>query len=132
MWSRRRIRPRSKTEPPTPPYRISGKLHRDPDTWRVTDITWHVGDSDPSGDVTIDQRSEPSRLIAHLFSQHLAFADLAPLVGATPGKKGNVSRQQAQTEARLEERSELFPDVPLHVERLRAMGTNVSLNASAW
>ena len=64
-------------------------------------MAWHAGDSDLSGDVAIDQRSKPSRLTAHLFSQHLAFADLAPLVGATPGKTGNVSRQQAQTEASL-------------------------------
>jgi len=115
--------------PPTPPYRISGKLHREPDIWRVTDVAWHAGNSDLSGDVAVDQQSKPSRLIAHLFSQHLAFADLAPLVGATPGKVGNVSSQQAQTEARLEERSELFPNVPLHVERLRAMNMDVSLDA---
>ena len=37
--------------------------------------------------------------------------------------------QQAQTEARLEERGELFPNVPLHVERLRAMNMDVSLDA---
>ena len=86
--------------PPTPPYRISGKLQREQDIWRVTNVVWHAGESDLSGDVAIDQRGKPSHLMAHLFSQHLAFADLAPLVGATPGKTGNVSRQQAQTEAR--------------------------------
>jgi AsmA family protein len=115
--------------PPTPPYRISGKLQREQDIWRVTNVVWHAGESDLSGDVAIDQRGKPSHLMAHLFSQHLAFADLAPLVGATPGKTGNVSRQQAQTEARLETRGELFPNVPLHVERLRAMNMDVSLDA---
>ena len=115
--------------PPTPPYRMSGKLHLEPDIWRVTDVVWHAGDSDLSGDVAVDQHSKPSRLTAHLFSQHLAFADLAPLVGATPGKTGNVSPQQAQTEARLEGRGELFPNVPLHIERLRAMNMDVSLDA---
>ncbi len=115
--------------PPTPPYRISGKLQREQDIWRVTNVVWHAGESDLSGDVAIDQRGKPSHLMAHLFSQHLAFADLAPLVGATPGRTGNVSRQQAQTEARLETRGELFPNVPLHVERLRAMNMDVSLDA---
>ena len=115
--------------PPTPPYRISGKLQHEQDIWRVTDMVWHAGESDLSGDVAIDQRGKPSHLMAHLFSQHLAFADLAPLVGATPGKTGNVSHQQAQTEARLEARGELFPNVPLHVERLRAMNMDVSLDA---
>jgi AsmA family protein len=115
--------------PPTPPYRITGKLHREPDTWRVVDMAWHTGDSDLSGDVAIDQRSKPSRLTAHLVSQRLAFADLAPLIGATPGKRSNQSAQQKQTEAQLEGTGDLFPNVPLHVERLRAMDMDVTLEA---
>jgi hypothetical protein len=78
-------------------------------------MAWHAGESDLSGDVAIDQRSQPSRMTARLDSQHLAFADLAPLVGAAPARKVNVSRQQAQTEAQLEAKGELFPNVPLHV-----------------
>ena len=39
--------------PPTPPYRITGQLHREPDIWRVDDIAWHAGDTDLSGDITI-------------------------------------------------------------------------------
>lgn len=115
--------------PPTPPYRIAGKLLYQPGVWHVSDMVWHAGDSDLSGEVAIDQRSKPERLSANLVSQHLSFADLAPLVGATPGKRGNVSAQQAHTEERLEARGDLFPDVPLHVERLRAMNMDVTLNA---
>ena len=115
--------------PPTPPYQISGKLHFEPGLSRVTDITWHVGESDLTGEVAIDQRGKPSRLTARLASQHLAFADLAPLVGAAPARTRNVSRQQAQTETELAARGELFPDVPLHVERLRAMNMDVTLDA---
>src|SRR4029079_15024465 len=66
---------------------------------------------------------------ARIDSQHLAFADLAPLVGATPARKVNVSRQQGQTEAHIESKRYLFPNVPLHVERLRAMNMDVSLDA---
>ena len=115
--------------PPTPPYRIVGKLQYEPGVWHVTDMAWHAGDSDLAGEVAIDQRVKPSKLTARLTSQHLAFADLAPLVGATPGKRGNVSAQQARTEQQLEARGELFPNVPLHVERLRAMNMDVSLDA---
>ena len=115
--------------PPTPPYRITGQLHRGPGIWRVDDMAWHAGDSDLSGDLAIDQRGKPSRLTARLVSQHLAFADLAPLVGAPPGKTGNVSAQQKQTAAQLEARGELFPNVPLRVERLRAMDMDVTLDA---
>jgi AsmA family protein len=115
--------------PPTPPYRISGTLHLEPGLSRVTDMTWHTGESDLSGEVDIDQRGKPSRLTARLVSQHLAFADLAPLVGAAPARKTNVSRQQAQTERQLEAKGDLFPNVSLHVERLRAMNMDVTLDA---
>lgn len=115
--------------PPTPPYQISGRLLYEAGVWRVSDMAWHAGDSDLSGEVRIDQRAKPERLKANLVSQRLAFADLAPLVGATPGKRGNVSAQQAHTEQQLEATGNLFPDVPLHVERLRAMDMDVTLDA---
>jgi hypothetical protein len=115
--------------PRTPPYRITGRLDRRPGMWKVTNTTWHVGTSDLSGDVTIDDRQQPSHLTANLVSQHLTFADLAPLIGASPGTSGNVSSRQAATARQLEAEGELFPNVPLHVERLRAMNMDVSLDA---
>jgi uncharacterized protein involved in outer membrane biogenesis len=115
--------------PPTPPYQIKGKLLYQPGVWRVSDMTLHAGDSDLAGEVDIDQRTKPQWLRAKLVSQHLAFADLAPLVGATPGKRGNVSAQQAATEEKLEATGNLFPNVPLHTERLRAMNMDVTLDA---
>ena len=115
--------------PPTPPYRISGKLDREPGVWKFVNTKWHAGDSDLAGDIMIDDRRKPSFLTANLASQHLAFADLAPLVGAPPGKRGNVSPQQRQTQLQLEATGDLFPNVPLHVERLRAMNMDVTLDA---
>jgi AsmA family protein len=115
--------------PPTPPYRISGKLDREPGMWKFVNTKWHAGDSDLAGDILIDQRKKPSFLTAKLVSQNLAFADLAPLVGATPGKHGNVSPQQRQTAQQLEATGDLFPNVPLRVEKLRAMNFDVTLDA---
>src|SRR5262245_8965141 len=115
--------------PPTPPYRISGKLDREPGIWKFVNTKWHAGDSDLAGDILIDQRKKPSFLTAKLVSQNLAFADLAPLVGAPPGKRGNVSPQQRQTQQQLEATGDLFPNVPLHVEKLRAMNFDVTLDA---
>jgi AsmA family protein len=115
--------------PPTPPYRIAGHLSYQPGVWHVTNMIWHAGDSDLTGDVAIDERTKPERLTANLVSQRLAFADLAPLVGDTPGKRGNVSGQQARTEQQLEATGNLFPNVPLQVERLRAMNMDVTLDA---
>jgi uncharacterized protein involved in outer membrane biogenesis len=115
--------------PPTPPYRISGKLDREPGIWKFVNTKWHAGDSDLAGDILIDERKKPQVLTAKLVSNNLAFKDLAPLVGAPPGKSGNVSPQQAQTEQQLEAAGEIFPNVPLHVERLRAMNMDVTLDA---
>jgi uncharacterized protein involved in outer membrane biogenesis len=115
--------------PPTPPYQIEGQLDRSGQTWRVDSMKWHVGDSDLAGSLTLDEGVKPGKLTAKLTSQNLVFADLAPLIGASPGKGGTPSDEQKKTEDRLREKGELFPDVPLHVERLRAMTMDVSLDA---
>ena len=104
--------------PPTPPYRLSGHLNRAKSLWRVDDLYWHVGDSDISGKLSIDQGKTPAKLTAELTSQNLAFDDLAPLVGASPGEN-----------AALRAKGDLFPDVPLHMEKLRAMPMDVTLDA---
>ena len=115
--------------PPTPPYRISGRLDREPGLWKFVNTKWHAGDSDLAGDIMIDERKKPAFLTAKLVSQNLAFKDLAPLVGAPPGKSGNVSAQQRQIQQQLEATGDLFPNVPLHTERLRAMNMDVTLDA---
>jgi len=114
--------------PPTPPYKISGKLERDPGVWKFVKTKWHVGDSDLSGDILIDERKKPQFLTAKLVASTLAFKDLAPLIGAPPGR-GTQNQQQAQTQRQLEARGDLFPNVPLHVEKLRAMNMDVTLDA---
>lgn len=114
--------------PPTAPYRISGKLERDPGVWKFVQTRWHVGDSDLSGDITVDERKKPEFLTAKLVSNNLAFKDLAPLIGAAPSS-GTVNQQQAQTQQQLRARGELFPNIPLHVEKLRAMNMDVTLDA---
>lgn len=115
--------------PPTPPYVISGKLERDPGVWKFVKSKWRVGESDLTGEVTIDERRKPEFLTAKLVSQKLVFEDLAPLVGAAPARKTNVSAKQAQTQRQLEASGALFPDVPLHTEKLRAMNMDVTLDA---
>lgn len=115
--------------PPTPPYTITGKLERETGLWKFVQSKWRVGESDLTGEVTIDERRKPAFLTAKLLSQKLVFEDLAPLVGATPARKTNVSAKQAQTQTQLEASGDLFPNVPLQVEKLRAMNMDVTLDA---
>jgi len=114
--------------PPTPPYKISGKLERDPGVWKFVKTRWHVGDSDLSGDIVIDERKKPEFLTAKLVASTLAFKDLAPLIGAPPGR-GTQNQKQAQTQQQLEASGDLFPNVPLQMEKLRAMNMDVTLDA---
>jgi len=113
--------------PPTPPYQLSGHLNRDKSLWRVDDLVWHVGKSDISGSLKIDQGPKPAKLTADLVSQNLVFDDLAPLVGASPGEHG--TQEQKEESQQTKAKGQLFPDVPLHVERLRAMSMDVTLDA---
>ncbi len=115
--------------PPTPPYTITGKLEREPGLWKFVRSKWRVGESDLTGEVTIDERRKPEFLTAKLVSQKLVFEDLAPLIGAPPARKTNVSAKQAQTQQQLEASGDLFPNVPLHIEKLRAMNMDVTLDA---
>lgn len=115
--------------PPTPPYTITGKLERAPGLWKFVQSKWRVGESDLTGEVTIDERQKPEFLTARLVSQKLVFEDLAPLVGAAPTRKTNVSAKQAQTQQQLEASGDLFPNVPLNIEKLRAMNMDVTLDA---
>jgi len=115
--------------PPTPPYTITGKLEREPGVWKFVRSKWRVGESDLTGEVTIDERKKPEFLTAKLVSQKLVFEDLAPLIGLPPARKTNVSAKQSQTQQQLEASGDLFPNVPLNIEKLRAMNMDVTLDA---
>jgi uncharacterized protein involved in outer membrane biogenesis len=115
--------------PPTPPYSIQGKLDRAEGVWKLHSSKWRVGESDLTGEVLIDERQKPKFLTARLTSKKLVFADLAPLVGAPPDRPGKVSPQQRKTQQQLEAAGDLFPNVPLKVERLRVMNADVTLDA---
>lgn len=117
--------------PPTPPYSLKGHLTHKGDVWQLQKMTGVVGDSDLSGDVKIDYGPKRPVLTADLVSQKLDFDDLGPLVGIPPATDGNetASAQQEKTAQKLEAEGELFPDVPLKMEKLRVMDMDVTLNA---
>lgn len=115
--------------PPTPPYDIKGRLLREGDKWRFTGIEGRVGDSDMSGDVTIDYGREKPVLTADLRSNSLDFDDLAPLVGAPPDSDETASAEQKKAARKLKGQETLFPDVPLELELLGEMDMKVSLDA---
>lgn len=117
--------------PPTPPYDLAGNLERNGDVWKMTHLTGTIGKSDMAGSISIDQSHKRSLLQADLASKTLNFDDLGPLVGIPPSAaKGDAaSASQQQQKQKLDQQQNLFPDTPLHVEKLREMDMDVSLDA---
>lgn len=117
--------------PSTPPYKLSGHLTRKGELWQFQKMNGLVGNSDLSGDVKIDYAPERPFLTAKLLSKSLDFDDLGPLIGLPPATEGkeSASAQQAQTAAQMEAEGELFPQVPLKMEKLRVMDMDVTLEA---
>jgi len=115
--------------PPTPPYSLKGNLVREGETWHFTKMQGRIGDSDVAGEVKIDYGPEKPVLTANLVSENLDFDDLAPLVGAPPDTNETASAEQKKVAAQLEQKDELFPDVPLNVNLLDVMDMEVILDA---
>ena len=115
--------------PPTPPYNLKGNLVREGETWHFTKMQGRIGDSDVAGEVKIDYGPEKPVLTANLVSDNLDFDDLAPLVGAPPDTDETASAEQKKVAAQLEQKDELFPDVPLNVNLLDVMDMEVTLDA---
>ena len=118
--------------PPTPPYKLSGKLRRDGELWRFEDFAGVIGDSDMAGSLSIDYGPERPFLTATFKSKLLDFDDLGPLVGAPPKTEGKetASAAQEQTAAALDRKDSIFPDLPLNVDKLKIMNMDVTLDAA--
>jgi uncharacterized protein involved in outer membrane biogenesis len=117
--------------PSTPPYHLTGRLTRVGKIWNYDKFTGRVGDSDLSGDVSIDTSGKRSFLRADLFSKRLDFDDLGGFVGAPPqtGAGETASEAQKQKSAELHASARVLPDDEYHLDRLRKMDADVKLRA---
>ncbi|HMN46218.1 MAG TPA: AsmA family protein [Povalibacter sp.] len=119
--------------PDTSPYALQGKLDRKGDVWSYRKFSGKVGDSDLSGDASIDIGGERPKLTAALVSQRLDLDDLAGFVGAPPSAKSGETASDAQKQqaAELEAKPTVLPDQPFRLEKLRVMDADVTLKAQA-
>ena len=117
--------------PDTPPYRLSGELSRQGDTWRYRKFKGKVGDSDLSGDASIALGEGRPRLEATLVSRELDFDDLAGFVGAPPRAAEGETLTAAQREQAAEARKKptVLPDKSFELTKLRSMDADVTLEA---
>lgn len=119
--------------PPTPPYHVKGQLIRETGWWRFHGFEGRVGDSDLSGDADFALGEGRSRLQAKLQSRLLDLDDLGGFVGADPqtGPGETASAQQQRRAEAKERKPRVLPDLPIKLDRLRAMDADVEFVGEA-
>lgn len=115
--------------PNTPPYSLSGDLARDGSRWVFSGVEGEVGDSDLSGEVSVDRVNDRLRVEADLHSRSLDLDDLLAVLGAPPDPAETASPQQRAQAQAMRARARLFPDAPLRTERLRTMDGRLDFRA---
>ena len=117
--------------PPTPPYKLDGRLIRKDDVWQYKDFNGVVGDSDLAGSATVTVGRVRPLLQASLVSKRLDLDDLAGFLGAPPQTGGGESTnpQLKAQAAKLAAKPRLLPDTPYDLTKLRTMDADVTLKA---
>lgn len=102
--------------PPTPPYRINGRIVQSGQVWELRQFAGTVGDSDLSGNFAIDRGRAPQFMKADLTSRRLDLADLAGFIGAEKTAPGKVATPQT---------TRVIPDTPYNLEKLKSADADV-------
>lgn len=112
--------------PPTPPYRLNGRIGRSEGWWKITDFSGEVGQSDLAGEVKVDDGDDKPVLTATLNTQRLHYRDLGGFIGLDPGKQAE-NRDEASSG---NDDDGIFPTTPLADRRLHAMNMDVRWTAA--
>ena len=101
------------TLPATPPYKMRGRIAREGAVWSLVTEDATVGSSSLTAALQYDTATEPPTLAGRVGGQRLAFADLAPSIGADQPPR---------------ERGRVLPDQRLDLPSLKQMNANVRVN----
>ena len=124
--------------PDTPPYRISGRLLRDGETYTYENFNGVIGNTDLAGDARFERRQPRPMLTMTLKSRSLDLADLGPLVGL-PRRSGVVAPTLAAEKSKPTPAKsapaklppgKVFPDNDFNLEKLNVMNADVRLTAA--
>jgi len=125
--------------PDTPAYAISGQFRRDNLVYHFDRFAGRVGGSDLEGSLETDTSNGGRRYLrADLQSRVLNFTDLGSLFGATGRNKPNAPHFAMGPQfaigpkaaaAAAKPATDLLPDAPLDVERIRGMDADLTYKA---
>ncbi|WP_417520020.1 AsmA family protein [Minwuia sp.] len=116
--------------PETPPYDLAGTLTLENAVWSLKGFSGRMGDSDLSGDLSIDTSGEKPDVTGDLVSRKLDLDDLGGLIGAQPDPDETANREQQQQAAQLEASDSLFPDTPIATDQLNLANMDIKLTAT--
>ena len=103
-------KPLGLTLPHSPPYRLRGVIGRKGPVWSLVTQDITVGSSALTAAMQYDTRTTPPTLSGKLGGKRLAFADLAPVIGADKAPK---------------EANRVLPDEPFDLPSLAQMNANI-------
>ncbi|WP_149540140.1 AsmA family protein [Siccirubricoccus phaeus] len=120
--------------PPTPPFRVTGKLDyaHDEGAFRFTEVAGRMGNSDLNGAFAVTPGGARPVLAADLTSRSVDLEDLGGFIGAEPVRPDTpgATREQRREAARQEASPRLLPDTPVSVPRLRFADVHLRYRAA--
>jgi AsmA family protein len=102
--------------PPTPAYKLAGFLSHTGDIWTFKRFKGTVGQSDLTGDFSVDRGRTPQMITADLVSRSLDMKDLGGFIGADRGTKPSDNPPPGD---------KVLPTEPFSLEKLRAADADV-------
>ena len=117
--------------PTTNAYVTQGQLQHSGTSWRYDKFTGHIGSSDVVGNLQINTEGKRLSMKAELTAKVLDLADLAPLIGARPGRlqAARKAAPTAQTALPLPAQARVLPDLPFRTEHWNSVDAEVTLSA---
>lgn len=109
--------------PPSPPYRLFGRLERSGTKWVFKDFSGLMGSSDMRGTVATDLSGRRPKVEGDVVSKLLDLKDLAGFIGASEGGP------QPQTEADDGD-GRILPDKEVDLAQLRAVDAKITFKGT--
>jgi uncharacterized protein involved in outer membrane biogenesis len=109
--------------PPTPQYKLAGHLNHVGDDWTFRKFAGTVGNSDLSGDFSVDVGQKPQYIKADLVSRNLDIKDLGGFVGADRG--------DTKASPKPPPPDRVLPQEPFNLEKLRVANADVKFRGES-
>ncbi len=94
--------------PSLPPYQMKGNLTHYKDTWQIKNLNSRVGDSDLSGNISVELSKKVPFIKADLTSKKIDLDDFGPIIGLARDTGPGETASLAQQKEAIKEANNLF------------------------